>query len=397
MPQRAMITSLPEAISIVKEMNLGEPAWDSADWRSEGRNALKEILEGRMGSVMDDYLHDMARLDVSDRRNGSYSRYLLTELGGIELDIPRTRRYSAAGVIKAYARRSQSVDMMILGCFLLGLSTRKVGEALLPVLGEPVSASTVSRIARILDDSVAAFHKRKLKNIYKALVFDGVVLSRKTGAGALKRPVLVALGITNDNKKEVIDFRLAASESGSEWEIFLTNLYKRGLTGERLEVICVDGGGGLLAALPMVYPDIPVQRCWAHKMRNITDKVRKKDRDAVKKGLQRIYGAENITKARTAARQWAGRWKNEYPKAVNCLRNDLDELLVFFRFKDRDWRKATRTTNAIERRFREVKRRTRPMGVFSDKTSMERILFAVFNRENRQQGTFTPFLMTHKN
>jgi len=117
MPQRAMITSLPEAMNIVKEMNLGEPAWDSADWRSEGRNALKEILEGRMGSVMDGYLHDIACLDVADRRNGSYSRYLLTELGGIELDIPRTRRYSAAGVIKAYSRRSQSVDRMILGCF----------------------------------------------------------------------------------------------------------------------------------------------------------------------------------------------------------------------------------------------------------------------------------------
>jgi len=197
-----MITSLPEAMNIVKEMNLGEPAWDSADWRSEGRGALKEILEGRMSSAMDDYLHDIACLDVSDRRNGSYSRYLLTELGGIELDIPRTRRYSAACVIKAYARRSQSVDRMILGCFLLGLSTRKVGEALLAILGESVSASTVSRIARILDESVSAFHKRKLKNIYKALVFDGVVLSRKSGAGALKRPVLVALGITNDNKKE---------------------------------------------------------------------------------------------------------------------------------------------------------------------------------------------------
>lgn len=397
MPQRAMITSLPEAMNIVKEMNLGEPAWDSADWRCEGRNALKEILEDRMGSALDSYLDDIARLDVSDRRNGSYSRQLLTELGGIELDIPRTRRYSAACVIRRYARRSQSVDRMILGCFLLGLSTRKVGEALLPVLGETVSASTVSRIAKILDNSVAAFHKRKLKNSYKALVFDGVVLSRKTGAGALKRPVLVVLGITHDKKKEVIDFRLAASESGNEWEKFLTDLYKRGLTGEGLEVICVDGGGGLLAALPLVYSDIPVQRCWAHKMRNITDKVRKKDREAVKKGLQRIYGAENITKARNAARQWAGRWKKEYPKAVKCLRNDLDELLTFFQFKDHDWRKATRTTNAIERRFREVKRRTRPMGVFSDKTSMERILFAVFNRENRQQGTFTPFQLTHKN
>jgi transposase-like protein len=84
-------------------------------------------------------------------------------------------------------------------------------------------------------------------------MLDGVVLARKTGAGAVKRPVLVALGIRPDGKKDVIDFRLAGSESAAEWERFLTDLFKRGLTGEQcLDIICVDGGAGLLAALPTV-------------------------------------------------------------------------------------------------------------------------------------------------
>lgn len=397
MPQRAIITSLPEAMNVVKEM-MHDSEWIESGWRMDARRAVKEILEDRMRSSIDRYLDEISRIKgLPDRRNGSYRRYLLTELGEIELDVCRTRRISAVAVLKAYARRSASVDRMILACFLLGLSTRKVSEALLPILGEPVSPSTVSRIAKILDGFVAAFHNRKLRNSYRALVFDGVVLSRKTGAGALKRPVLVTLGITSDNKKEVIDFRLAASESAAEWEKFLNDLYRRGLTGEGIEIICLDGGKGLLATLPTMYPNIPVQRCWAHKIRNIMDKVRKKDCEAVKKGLQQIYNAENITRARTAFRIWANKWRASYPKAVNCLRNDIDELLEFFRFKDHEWRKATRTTNAIERRFREVKRRTRPMGVFSDKTSMERILFAIFTRENKLQGTFTPFLMTQNN
>jgi len=398
MPRRALIESLPEAMNIVKEMKLHDPEWEAYDWRCDARHALKAILETRMKVGIDRHLDAISMLDgVSDRRNGSYRRSLLTELGAIEVEVSRTRTYSAVGVVRAYARRSKSVDMMILACFVLGLSTRKVGEALLPVLGEVVSPSTVSKVSKILDGAVAAFHRRQLTNSYRALVFDGVVLSRKTGAGALKRPVLVALGIRHDGRKEVIDFRLAASESAAEWEKFLNDLYRRGLTGEGIEVLCVDGGGGLLATLPTVYPDIRVQRCWAHKIRNITDKVRKKDREEVKKGLRKIYNAENVTKARNAARQWADRWKDDYPKAVKCLRNDLDELLTCFRFENHEWRKATRTTNAIERRFREVKRRTRPMGVFSDKTSMERILFAVFSRENRQQGIFAPFSMTHNN
>src|SRR5581483_12416761 len=98
--------------------------------------------------------------------------------------------------------------------------------------------------------------------------------------------------------------------------------------------------------------------------------------------------------ARSAARRLAERWQDRYPNAVSCLRDDLDELLTCWRYKSLDQRKKVRTTNAIERRFREVRRRTRPMGVFSDRTSMDRILFAVFNHENRNQGLSTPLLLT---
>ena len=118
------------------------------------------------------------------RRNGVYRRWLLTELGRIELCVPRTRRFSPLTVVRAYARRAGHIDRMILACFVLGLSMRKVSRALLPVLGAPVSPATVSRIAKTLDAAVAAFHARPLKDRYRALMLDGVVLSRKTGAGA---------------------------------------------------------------------------------------------------------------------------------------------------------------------------------------------------------------------
>jgi transposase-like protein len=96
----------------------------------------------------------------------------------------------------------------------------------------------------------------------------------------------------------------------------------------------------------------------------------------------------------SAARRFAERWACSYPKAVACLRADLDDLLTCFRYAALAERKAVRTTNAIERRFREVRRRTRPMGTFQDRTSMERILFAVFTHENRNQGLATPFPLT---
>lgn len=393
MPQAVTIRSLPMAFELVKGMQGQGLEWGEG-YRALGRDAIAGILRRQMGQAIDEHLDRMAERDQADRRNGSYRRHLLTELGEIELAVPRTRRFAPIAVLRAYARRAVELDRMILACFVLGLSVRKVGEALLPILGRPISPATVSQVAKQLDAVVAAFHARPLKERYRVLMLDGVVLARKTGAGAIRRPVLVALGLRHDGKKEIIDFRLAASESAAEWERFLGDLIRRGLLGDRLEMICVDGGSGLLAALPTAFPGIPVQRCWAHKMRNVLAKVRQADQPAVKADLQTVMNARTLPQARSAARRFANRWEHDYPKAVACLRDDLDELLTCWRYKSLVERKKVRTTNAIERRFREVRRRTRPMGVFSDRTSMDRILFAVFHHENRNQGVSTPLLLT---
>src|SRR6185437_13003434 len=293
MPQAVTIRSLPRAFDLVKGMQAQGLEWGEG-YLCLGRDAIGAILRSQMDQAIDEHLDRMAALDEADRRNGSYRRHLLSELGDIELAVPRTRRFAPIDVLRAYARRPAQVDRMILSCFVLGLATRKVGEALLPILGRPISPTTVSTVAKQLDALVAAFHARPLKQRYRVLMLDGVVLSRKTGAGAIKRPVLVALGLRPDGKKEVIDFRLAASESAAEWERFLGDLIRRGLIGDGLEMICVDGAAGLLAALPTAYPGIPVQRCWAHKIRNVLDKVRRADQPAVKAGLHTIMNAKTL-------------------------------------------------------------------------------------------------------
>jgi len=395
--QAATIESLPMAFEFVKAMRADGLDWGEG-YRELGRQTVARLIEAEMAAAVDRYFDQLDSEETADRRNGYYRRHLLTVLGDIELCVPRTRRFSPNAVIRAYARREAEIDNVILAGFVLGLSTRKVGETLLALLGRKVSASTVSKVAKSLDQAVEAFHRRPLRNQYTALMLDGVVLARKTGAGAIRRPVLVALGIRPDGRKEVIDFRLAASESAVEWERFLTDLFTRGLTGEHcLDIICVDGGTGLLAALPTVFPGIAVQRCWAHKMRNILDKIKKADRDAAKRALHKVMNAKNIAEARSAARRFRDRFEAAHPAAVACLRGDLEELLTCFRYKSEDKRRQVRTTNAIERRFREVRRRTRPMGTFQDKTSMDRILFAVFTHENKSQGVSAPFPLTHNN
>jgi len=393
----ATITKIQHAFKEIKHMAID--TWQE-ECRLAARRAMKEVLETRMHNTIDAHLEQMRAAGLPDRRNGSFSSHLLTEVGDLELRIPRTRTFSARVLLKRFARRTASIERTILMAFLLGLSTRKVGPALLSILGEPVSPSTVSQIAKQLDQSVQAYHQRALSDQYEILVLDGIVMRRKTGVGAQRRTMLVALGIKADGKKEIIDFRQATGESQSAWEGFFNHLHERGLKGESLKLIIVDGGKGLLAALPLVYGHVPIQRCWTHKTRNVLNYVKRADQQRVKRSLHRISHAHNLREAQRAAQRFVARWRASYPKAVDCLEKDLADLLTFFEINTQLPLSVIRTTNAIERRFVEVRRRSRPMGTFSDRTSMERIYvpkeflrnFSILRMEGATGGWYYTFI-----
>jgi putative transposase len=398
----------------LKEINAFE--WEG-EYRAETRNRLKELLEERMDEELEQYLGraKYARREEGDRedyRNGFHPRHLLTEIGDLILEIPRSRKGFVSRVLEAYQRRSRTVDQLIMACFVLGMSTRKVSTALLSLLGERVSASTVSEVAKRLDHAVRWYHERELEDGYRFLFFDAVVLKQKGAAKVQKKIILCVYGISWEGKKEMIDFLLATSESQNAWEGFLRDLYGRGLEGERCELITTDGGNGLRNALEVVYPRIARQHCWAHKTRNVLDKVKKADWEKVKKDLQRISHAKNRQAATQAYWSFCQKYREAYPGAVKSLESEIDDLLSFYQVKlsakERQglnakeieqaqmvlWRKI-RTTNLIERAFREVKRRTRPMGVFGNRSSMERILYAVFYHYNSKGKEVPSFLFTH--
>jgi putative transposase len=409
---RATVRNVNRAL---KEVNAFE--WEG-NYRFETRNKLKELLEDRMGSEVEQHLgrerYERRELgDKEDYRNGSYGRHFLTELGDLILRIPRTRKGFISKVLRAYQRRSRSIDQLIMACFILGMSTRKVSTALLSLLGERISATTVSDVAKRLDQAVKRHHERQLMDTYRFLFFDGVVLKQKGAAKVQKRIILCAYGETWEGKKEMIDFLLASSESQNAWEGFLRDLYGRGIEGKPCEIITTDGGKGLLNALEVVYPRIERQHCWAHKARNVLDKVKKADRERVKKDLHRISHAKNRQLATQAYWAFCQKYRKAYPGAVKSLESEINHLLSFYEVKlsleekkGRDaqelekaqealWRRI-RTTNLIERAFVEVRRRTRPMGVFGNRSSIERILYAVFFHLNSKGQEVPPLLFTQR-
>lgn len=366
--------------------------WD--DIKTHTRSLLRDLIQDCLRERMNTYIHSQRYQRTQQRidyRNGYYCRNLDTELGPLNnLKIPRCRLgLFKPEIFKRYQRRQQAVNNAIQNVFLSGVSTRDVSVAIKPLLEASFSASCVSRITKSLNAKVREFHKRKLLDEYQFLFLDGITLSVKGALKAAKKLVLVAYGITIFGKKELISFRIASSESQAAWEAFLNDLLNRGLEGDNLKLITTDGSKGLHAALDTVYAYIKRQHCWVHKLRNVAKYLKKSDEKHVLAEAKKIYKAKTRRQAVKLFRSWKRHWQRKYPKAVKCIEKDLDALLAFLELplpkKHRALiRKRIRTTNVIERSFREVRRRTRPMSCFNNDESVNRIIYAILTRLNNK-------------
>ena len=356
------------------------------DYTEASALALKDLLEHGFEWEMLEQLqttwgrHNPDRVDY---RNGYRRRSLQTRLGLIkDLRVPRSR-YGVyqSRILPRYKRYEVGVEDLVRDSFLGGLSTRRVSEVLEPILGGSMSASKVSEITKVLDEHVRRYHNRRLDDDVLYLYLDAVYMITKGAAEATRKAVLTAYAVKSSGVKELLDFRMADSESQAQWESFLNHLYNRGLEGKRLRLVISDGSTGLKAALQLVYGHVKHQRCWVHKMRNVVSRLRVKQRDACVSQLRTVYQAKNTTEARERYRTWAEAWQSEAPEAVSCVKKDLEDLLSFLS-EPLALHKKLRTTNAIERSFREVRRRTNPMSSFNNRESCERIIFAIFTHQN---------------
>lgn len=367
---------------LFKEVKDEESIW--GDIKLESRFLVQKLVNNTLGIEMNNYLQAEKHQRTDQRvsyRNGYYDRDLETGFGLLKLSVPRCRNKGfEPKVFEHYSRRQVEVETLIKDLFLKGISTRRVGEVLEPLLGFEVSATTVSNVCRSLDKEVESYHRRSLSDTYQYLFLDGIHLKARNSLEVKKRIILVAYGITCSGHKELISFRQAPFESEAEWTKFLTDLQKRGLEGRLLKLIIVDGCPGLLKALDMSYPYIPIQRCWVHKLRNIVTYLSPQHMDCLKEA-KAIYLANNKREAINTYWSWAKNWRKSAPAAVKCLEKDIDQLLAFLDFP-KEHQIKIRTTNQIERVFVEVRRRIRPMTSFSNYSSVDRIIFGIFNYEN---------------
>ncbi len=330
------------------------------------------------------YEHTAKRLD---ERQGSYERRLTTTFGTGKIEVPRVRfkrvkvHYS---LFEKYQRRHKSFDQMVLLSMLLGHSMRKQRKFFQTFIGDSVSHTTASRILKSLEGQLQEFRTKPISDRYKYLLIDGLWV--KVYDGRLKDMVILfALGVTLDNKKEIIAFKLAKGETEAEVTSLLNDLYRRGLEGKNLKLIASDGAKGIQAAISMVYPYARWQLCYVHKLRNLIKHIRHKQRH--RRGMMRqagnIYDSGTKKQAIKRFEHFCQRWQECEPYAIKCFKDGFLDTLHYFEFADD--KNLVSSTNHLERYLEEIRRRIKIQGYFKSARSANLWIYGIISLFDQEQ------------
>jgi putative transposase len=317
-------------------------------------------------------------------RHGHRDRRLTTSVGPTTIAMPRARLEASdgrttewhSGTVRRYERRTERVDDALLGVYLSGTNSRRIRGALAPLLrGSPLGKDAVSRLVGRLKSDFETWRERALKDEdIRYLFLDGWYPKVRLGKRRVRVPVLVVLGVRADGQRVVLDLRLVGDESTAAWRSVITKLTERQLAMPALAVI--DGNPGLAGALREQWPGIRIQRCTAHKLRNLEAQAPAALREELQEDYRRMIYAETcdaIAKARTTFRR---KWQLRCPSVAESLDEAGDELFTFTAFPSSQW-KALRTTNALERINEEFRRRTKTQASLPSQDAVLLLLFGL--------------------
>jgi transposase-like protein len=352
--------------------------------RERVRGVLEAIIEEELEAALGAPRSARVGETRQGYRHGTRTRTLTTSLGPTSIAMPRARLQAADGTttewrsatVGRYQRRTTRVDEALLGVYLAGTNTRRVQAALAPLLrGGPLSKDAVSRLVGRMRDDFDTWRTRDLAaEDIRYLFMDGWYPKVRIGQRRTRVPVLVTVGVRADGQRVVLDLRLAGEESAASWGEVVSSLITRQLTRPVLAVI--DGNPGLTTALRAHWPGIAVQRCTAHKLRNLEAKAPARLREELVEDYRRMIYADSVTSVEQARARFTKKWRLRCPAVVESLEEAGDDLFTFLRFPPSQW-KALRTTNALERLNEEFRRRTKTQASLPGQDAVLLLLFGL--------------------
>jgi putative transposase len=276
-----------------------------------------------------------------------------------------------------FAKWQRSERALLVACaemYFMGVSTRKVKNVLEKMGGFELSASTVSCVASELDEKLAEFRNRRLDDhSWPYLMVDATYVKVRKQGRVVDQAVLVVTGVNDAGRREILTWQLADVESEDTWTEVFRALKQRGVNG--VQWLISDGHEGIRAAVRSQFSGVTWQRCWTHFMRNALAKVGHKHKDAFAKELSAARKCGDVKVCLMEAERLAERWEQDYPRAAKQIRAQFEETLAVHALPSAH-RRRVYTTNILERLMREIKRRTRVVGIFPNEAAGDRLIGA---------------------
>ena len=344
--------------------------------------AFKQILQTSLNKILQAESAEQLKAapyerseERTDCRNGSRDRDLNTRVGRITLHVPRHRNVPFKTLVfDNYSRSEAALVAGMAEMVVNGVSTRKVSRVMETLCGTSFSKSAVSDVCKDLETAVKEFQTRPLEGDYPFLTVDATYFKVRENSRIISKAFMIAYGTNTEGHREILGFGVYANESSATWTDFLLSLKKRGLTG--LLMITSDAHEGILNAIGKVFPTVPWQRCQFHFSRNITDKAPKKYQTGLRAELQELFNCRTIAEARKVRDRIIEDYRDVAESAVACLDEGFESSMTVMLLPA--WlRRFYRTSNQIERLNKELKRRSKVIGVFPNEDSVLRLMGSV--------------------
>ena len=344
------------------------------------KRLLEQVLNQAMEGEASEHLGAERHERTSDRRghrNGTKPRSLKTRVGELALEVPQVRGCEPYRP-SMFARYQRSERALLVACaemYFQGVSTRRVRTVLEELCGTELSAMTVSRAAAELDEQLQRFRSRGLgATPYSYLIIDARYEHVRVDGHVVGQAVLVATGVNGAGGREVLDWRVGNSESEATWGELFSDLKARGLRGVKLVVS--DAHQGIVAAVKRHFQGVAWQRCRVHFKRELGKQVSHKAYRELMRDIRAVFAGSDRSQCLALGEQMAQRWERRSPKVARMLREGLEDCLAVLHFPPTHRRRLT-STNMLERVMRELKRRSRVVGVFPNAASCDRLMGAL--------------------
>lgn len=363
---------------LIREQNFGSTTEIMEAIKDMFRDVLQEVMEAELDNELG-YDKQVRRSDPEaeemskNYRNGYSKKTIKTQLGKVQVNVPRDRNGEyEPQIIGKYSRNADGMEEKIISLYAAGMSTRDISEQVKSLYDIEISSELVSKITEKIMPQIAEWQSRGLESIYPFVFLDAIHYKIRENHQIVSKAAYVVLGINMDGYKEILGIWIGENESSKFWLSVLNELKSRGV--KDVYLFCVDGLNGFREAIGAVYPKAGIQRCIIHQIRSSSKFVSYKDIKPFMADLKLVYTAVTEESALENLISFKEKWGKKYPAAIKSWEDNWDILSTFYAYPAAI-RKIIYTTNIIEGLHRQFRKVTKTKAVFPNDDALKKMLY----------------------